>query len=90
MFKRRFVWYFKTESAQEKRLKDYWLHIKCRAKKGSEVVTEIRMAFVARQEEMNVHYDIIPATTHNNELGVSDNSKLTSISSEDPSFATDY
>lgn len=48
------------------------------------------MAFVARQEEMNMHYDIIPASAHNNELGVSDNSKLTSLSSEDPSFATDY
>lgn len=51
---------------------------------------EIHMAFVARQEEMNMHYDIIPATSHNNELGVSDNSKLTSVSSEDPSFATEY
>lgn len=48
------------------------------------------MAFVARQEEMNTYYDIIPATAHKNELGVSDNSKLTSISSEDPSFARDY
>ena len=48
------------------------------------------MAFVARQEEMNMHHDIIPATAHNKELGVSDNSKLTSISSEAPSFARDY
>lgn len=48
------------------------------------------MAFVARYKEMNMHYDITPATAHNNELGVSDNSKLTSISSEDPSFSTDY
>lgn len=55
-----------------------------------EWVAEICMAFVARQEEMNLLCDIIPATTHNNELGVSDNSKLTSISSEDPSFARDY
>jgi len=48
------------------------------------------MAFVARQEAMNMCYDIIPAIAHNNELGVSDNSKLTSISSEDPSFAAEY
>lgn len=30
-----FVCYFKTESAQENRLKDYWLRIECRAKEGS-------------------------------------------------------
>lgn len=39
---------------------------------------------------MNMHYDIKPTTTHNNELEASDNSNLTSLSSEDPSFAADY
>lgn len=48
------------------------------------------MAFVARQEETSMHCDILPATAHSNELGGSDNGKLTSISSEDPSFARDY
>lgn len=56
----------------------------------TELVAEIHLAFAARQEEMNMPCDIIPATTHHNELGASDNSKLTSISSEGPSFAEDY
>lgn len=33
-----------------------------------ELAAEIHMAFVARQEEMNMLYDIIPVTAHNNEL----------------------
>lgn len=37
-----------------------------------------------------MHYDIIPATARNNGLGVSGNSKLTSVNLREPSFATDY
>lgn len=35
----------------------------------AELVAEIHLAFAARQEEMNMPCDIIPATTHHNELG---------------------
>lgn len=53
------------------------------------LAAEIHMAFGGRQEEIYVHYDIIPATAHNNRL-VSGNSKLTSVNSREPSFAADY
>lgn len=37
-----------------------------------------------------MHYDTVPATAHNNRLGISSNSKLTSVNSREPSYATDY
>lgn len=69
---------------------DSQLHIKCSPRGLEELAAEIHVAFVVRQEEMSVHCDIIPATAQENRLGVSGNSKLTSINSKDPSFATDY